>query len=164
MKAGAKVLISCVILVLSLYPGCRIAADGDPGPNPVQKAVVHLEADGTGDYRTLAEAVAAVPEGGTVALAPGIYQLAIPLLIDKSHWFWKAKEWIRPRSSAVRKAVLWSGEAPASFMPRESVFAMKEKPPQTCFHSDSDKCTSSSVDSRGGLLRNRERSSGPALC
>ncbi len=45
---------------------------------------VSVAADGRGDYRTLEQALAAVPEGATIHLSADTHRLAAPLLIEKS--------------------------------------------------------------------------------
>jgi parallel beta-helix repeat protein len=51
-----------------------------PTPTPVP---IRLEADGSGDYPSLEEAVQHVPEETTIVLGPGTYRLAEPLDIRK---------------------------------------------------------------------------------
>jgi parallel beta-helix repeat protein len=50
-----------------------------PGPS-----TVHIAADGSGDYPSLEEALAAVPPESTIMLDPGTYRLKYKLEIDKS--------------------------------------------------------------------------------
>jgi parallel beta-helix repeat protein len=51
-----------------------------PTPTPV---VFNLEADGSGDYPTLEEAVQNAPEGATLSLGAGVFRLEAALEIDK---------------------------------------------------------------------------------
>lgn len=51
---------------------------------PYSSVVIRVSPDGSGDYRTLEQAVEAVPEGGTIRLAAGEHQLSSGLLIYKS--------------------------------------------------------------------------------
>ena len=57
-----------------------------PGPavDPASRRIVTLAPDGTGDYASLEQAVAAVCENETIRLLPGEYRLAATLVITKS--------------------------------------------------------------------------------
>jgi parallel beta-helix repeat protein len=56
-----------------------------PSRTPAPQArQVALAADGSGDYRSLDEAVRAVPPGSTITLGPGTYRLTAALVIDTS--------------------------------------------------------------------------------
>jgi parallel beta-helix repeat protein len=46
--------------------------------------MIHLEADGSGDYSTLEKAIQHIAEGGTINLGAGTYRLSQPLEINKS--------------------------------------------------------------------------------
>ena len=49
----------------------------------VEQRVIHLKADGTGDYPTLQDAITAAPEGTVIVLAAGTYLQTRPLVITK---------------------------------------------------------------------------------
>jgi len=66
MKVGVLV---CICLVLPLVAGAQ---------------VFRIDPAGTGDYSSLKEAIAHVPTGATITLAPGTYIQTEPLLITKS--------------------------------------------------------------------------------
>ena len=52
-------------------------------PKPAPSSEIHLRADGSGDYPSLAEAVQAAPEGATIYLEAGSYKLARPVDIER---------------------------------------------------------------------------------
>ena len=54
-----------------------------PTPNPPTDDI-RVEVDGSGDYATLEEAVAAVAPGGTITMGPGTYRLVYGLKVEKS--------------------------------------------------------------------------------
>ena len=63
----------------------RSGAPSTPTPRATPSGiVVWMEADGSGDYATLEEAVQNAPETAAVVLGPGTYRLDQPLTIDKS--------------------------------------------------------------------------------
>jgi parallel beta-helix repeat protein len=75
--------VAALLAMLSLLAGCS-----DPQPSPttpptIQVETVQIYADGTGDYATLSEAIAAVSPGAIIRLAAGTYQLATPLTVNK---------------------------------------------------------------------------------
>ncbi|MGQ9554239.1 MAG: protein kinase domain-containing protein [Anaerolineae bacterium] len=52
-------------------------------PKLAPSSEIHLRADGSGDYPSLAEAVQAAPEGATIYLEAGSYKLARPVDIER---------------------------------------------------------------------------------
>jgi len=64
----------------------RLTKEATPtaSPTPQGPSRIRLEADGSGDYTTLYEAIGAAAEGATIILGPGAYELAEPLAIGKS--------------------------------------------------------------------------------
>jgi parallel beta-helix repeat protein len=57
---------------------------GGPPPPPPPSGDIWVYVDGTGDYPTIAAAIAAVPSGTTIYLGPGVFQLSSGLLVSKS--------------------------------------------------------------------------------
>ena len=49
--------------------------------DPVDLSVLHVNADGSGDYATITDAIAAAAPGTTIEIAPGVYNEA--LMVDK---------------------------------------------------------------------------------
>jgi parallel beta-helix repeat protein len=58
---------------------------GQPAQPPAGEATtIHLQADGSGEYATLAEALRAAPAGSTIILGPGTFRLAEALTVDRA--------------------------------------------------------------------------------
>jgi actin-like ATPase involved in cell morphogenesis len=57
--------------------------DRQPTPRSAAKATVTVTPDGTGDYASLDQAVAAIAENGTIRLWPGEHHIKAPLTIEK---------------------------------------------------------------------------------
>ncbi len=72
--------------VAAAISATRSAAGPVPLPTltPVPPTAFTLEADGSGDYATLVEAVRSVPEGATLILGPGVYRLTGRLYVRRS--------------------------------------------------------------------------------
>ena len=76
---------------------------------------IHLEADGSGQYATLAEAARAASEGAALILGPGSYRLAESLEINTSlHLVGAGMDQTEIVSKAEGYAVLFSGAGPFS--------------------------------------------------
>ena len=54
-----------------------------PTPTPIPN-ILHIEADGSGDFATLQEALEFVPEGGTIILSSGTFMLEKPVDVNIS--------------------------------------------------------------------------------
>ena len=70
------------LVIAALLAACG-ASTPDPTPTPPTDTI-RVEVDGSGDYATLEEAVAAVAQRGTITLGAGSYRLVYGLEIDKS--------------------------------------------------------------------------------
>lgn len=70
------------VVLLVLLVGCDTAAPTlPPTPTPV---VIQVEADGSGEFATLAEAVEAAPVGAVLSLGAGTFSLEEPLVLPRS--------------------------------------------------------------------------------
>ncbi len=84
-------------------------------PSPVPPTTFTLQADGSGDYATLAEAVRSVPEGATLILVPGTYRLTGRLYVRKSlHLVGAEMEQTAIVSEAEGYVIRFSGDGPFS--------------------------------------------------
>jgi pectinesterase len=78
----------CALILLVLIPGCRSAAPGKSAVKPINLVVA---ADGSGQFKTVQEAVMSVPSGSrtnpvVIHLKPGIYKELIYVQREK-HFF-----------------------------------------------------------------------------
>lgn len=92
------------------------AAASTPAPPPratPSGIVVWMEADGSGDYATLEEAVDNAPETAAIVLGPGTYRLDQPLTIDKSLRLYGAgMDVTQVASDAGAYVIRFAGEGP----------------------------------------------------
>ena len=75
----------CALILLVLIPGCRSAAPGKSAVKPINLVVA---ADGSGQFKTVQEAVMSVPSGSrtnpvVIHLKPGIYKELIYVQREK---------------------------------------------------------------------------------
>jgi hypothetical protein len=76
-------LAAAALALLLLLAACSDPTPTPTVPPPVVSETVQLNADGSGDYASLPEAVAAVSPGAVIHLSAGTFKLASPLAIDK---------------------------------------------------------------------------------
>jgi len=74
--------VFAIVVLLAAVGGC--ATPTLPPTATPETATIHVAPDGSGDYATLAEAVAAAPEGAIITLDAGTYRLAEPLSVEKA--------------------------------------------------------------------------------
>jgi parallel beta-helix repeat protein len=76
-------LTAAVFALLLLLAACSDSRATPTVPPPAVPEPVELYPDGSGDYATLPEAIAAVSPGAVIHLAAGTFDLTAPLTIDK---------------------------------------------------------------------------------
>jgi serine/threonine-protein kinase len=72
-----------VFLMIAIFLAACGQSTPAPTPTPPTDGI-RVEADGSGDYATLEEAIAAVVPGGTITLGAGTYRLVYGMKIEKS--------------------------------------------------------------------------------
>jgi parallel beta-helix repeat protein len=97
------------LLVPLLLSACAVPAPvATPTPPPI-----HLEANGSGDYPTLEEAIKTAPVGATIVLGPGTYHLAEPIVANQAvRLVGAGMDQTEIVSGAGGYVLLFSGEGP----------------------------------------------------